>query len=127
MGFFATGAGAAPIGLLFAGPMPVAMNSATFETTATATPDATSARHAATSETAAVDSSPTESSASDPSAGAAGGTNALASERRRQLVDYPARETPGTIVIYTTYTHVYFVLGGGQAIRYGVGRWTPFP
>jgi lipoprotein-anchoring transpeptidase ErfK/SrfK len=40
---------------------------------------------------------------------------------RRQMVDYPSREPAGTIVIDTPNTHLYFVLGGGKAIRYGIG------
>jgi len=31
------------------------------------------------------------------------------------------REAPGTVVIDTPNTHLYYVLGGGQAIRYGIG------
>ena len=40
---------------------------------------------------------------------------------RRQVVNYPTREIPGTIVIDTPNTYLYFILGGGQAIRYGIG------
>jgi lipoprotein-anchoring transpeptidase ErfK/SrfK len=40
---------------------------------------------------------------------------------RRQTVDYPTREAPGTIVVDTPNTYLYYVLGGGQAIRYGIG------
>jgi lipoprotein-anchoring transpeptidase ErfK/SrfK len=40
---------------------------------------------------------------------------------RRQVVDYPMRENPGTIVIDTPNTYLYFVIGGGRAIRYGIG------
>jgi lipoprotein-anchoring transpeptidase ErfK/SrfK len=40
---------------------------------------------------------------------------------RRQVVSYPSRETPGTIIIDTPNTYLYYVLGGGQAIRYGIG------
>jgi lipoprotein-anchoring transpeptidase ErfK/SrfK len=40
---------------------------------------------------------------------------------RRQVVAYPTREAPGTIVIDTANTYLYFVLGGGRAIRYGIG------
>ena len=40
---------------------------------------------------------------------------------RRQLVAYQTRETPGTIVIDTPSTKLYYVLGGGKAIRYGIG------
>ncbi len=34
---------------------------------------------------------------------------------------YPTREAPGTIVIDTPNTYLYYVLGGGRAIRYGIG------
>jgi lipoprotein-anchoring transpeptidase ErfK/SrfK len=40
---------------------------------------------------------------------------------RRQVVAYQTREAPGTIVIDTANTYLYFVLSGGQAIRYGIG------
>ncbi len=40
---------------------------------------------------------------------------------RRQLVDYVTKEPAGTIIIDTPNTYLYFVLGNGKAIRYGVG------
>ena len=40
---------------------------------------------------------------------------------RRQIVSYASREAPGTIIIDTPNTYLYYVLGGGQAIRYGIG------
>jgi lipoprotein-anchoring transpeptidase ErfK/SrfK len=40
---------------------------------------------------------------------------------RRQVVAYDTREAPGTIVIDTPHTYLYYVLGGGRAIRYGIG------
>jgi lipoprotein-anchoring transpeptidase ErfK/SrfK len=40
---------------------------------------------------------------------------------RRQIVDYPSREAAGTIVIDTPHTYLYYVLGNGRAIRYGIG------
>ena len=40
---------------------------------------------------------------------------------RRQIVHYVTAEAPGTIVIDTPNTSLYFVLGGGKAIRYGIG------
>jgi len=49
-------------------------------------------------------------------------TDAAVSPRfRRQLVAYATREAPGTIVIDTPDTHLYLVLGGGKALRYGIG------
>ena len=40
---------------------------------------------------------------------------------RRQVVAYATNEAPGTIVIDTPHTFLYFVLGSGKAIRYGIG------
>jgi lipoprotein-anchoring transpeptidase ErfK/SrfK len=40
---------------------------------------------------------------------------------QRQIVTYASNEAPGTIVIDTPHTVLYYVLGGGQAIRYGIG------
>ncbi len=40
---------------------------------------------------------------------------------RRQMVDYPSREPAGTIIIDTPNTYLYLVLGGGKAMRYGIG------
>jgi lipoprotein-anchoring transpeptidase ErfK/SrfK len=40
---------------------------------------------------------------------------------RRQIVSYSTREAPGTVIIDTPNTYLYYVLGGGQAIRYGIG------
>ena len=40
---------------------------------------------------------------------------------QRQVVDYASREAPGTIVIDTPNTYLYLVLGGGKALRYGIG------
>jgi lipoprotein-anchoring transpeptidase ErfK/SrfK len=40
---------------------------------------------------------------------------------KRQVVNYPTSEAPGTIVIDTPNTYLYLVLGNGQAMRYGIG------
>jgi lipoprotein-anchoring transpeptidase ErfK/SrfK len=40
---------------------------------------------------------------------------------RRQIVDFNTNEPAGTILIDTANTYLYFVLGNGRAIRYGVG------
>jgi lipoprotein-anchoring transpeptidase ErfK/SrfK len=40
---------------------------------------------------------------------------------RRTIVSFNTREAPGTIVIDTGNTALYFVLGQGRAVRYGVG------
>jgi lipoprotein-anchoring transpeptidase ErfK/SrfK len=43
------------------------------------------------------------------------------SQYLRKEVDYRSSERPGTIVVDTTTRHLYFILGNGRAIRYGVG------
>jgi lipoprotein-anchoring transpeptidase ErfK/SrfK len=40
---------------------------------------------------------------------------------QRQIVAYATNEAPGTIIIDTPHTFLYYVLGNGQAIRYGIG------
>jgi lipoprotein-anchoring transpeptidase ErfK/SrfK len=40
---------------------------------------------------------------------------------QRQVVSYNGREAPGTVIIDTPHTYLYYVLGGGKAIRYGIG------
>ena len=66
----------------------------------------------------------------------------------RQLVDYPTKEPPGTLVVDPYKRFLYLVMEGGKAMRYGVGvgkagfeftgaatvarkaswpRWTPTP
>jgi lipoprotein-anchoring transpeptidase ErfK/SrfK len=62
-------------------------------------------------------STPTAGNASQPSTG----TTALPASLQRQVVDYATSESPGTIIVDTPNTHLYFVLGGGKAIRYGIG------
>jgi lipoprotein-anchoring transpeptidase ErfK/SrfK len=39
---------------------------------------------------------------------------------RRQEVEFKTKEPAGTIVVDTANTHLYYVLGNGRAIRYGV-------
>jgi lipoprotein-anchoring transpeptidase ErfK/SrfK len=48
-------------------------------------------------------------------------TAALPSRFKRQVVSYPTNEAPGTIIVDTPNTYLYFVLGNGRAIRYGIG------
>jgi lipoprotein-anchoring transpeptidase ErfK/SrfK len=48
-------------------------------------------------------------------------TAELPARLKRQIVSYPTREAPGTVIIDTPNTYLYYVLGGGQAIRYGIG------
>jgi lipoprotein-anchoring transpeptidase ErfK/SrfK len=45
----------------------------------------------------------------------------LPAHLRKQVVNYPTREAPGTIIIDTPNTYLYYVLAGGRAIRYGIG------
>jgi lipoprotein-anchoring transpeptidase ErfK/SrfK len=40
---------------------------------------------------------------------------------RRAVINFDTREAPGTVIIDTGNTVLYYVLGGGRAIRYGVG------
>ena len=40
---------------------------------------------------------------------------------RRKVVTYFSKEAPGTIVIDTGAKHLYYVMGGGKAMRYGIG------
>jgi lipoprotein-anchoring transpeptidase ErfK/SrfK len=49
------------------------------------------------------------------------GAAELPANLRRQVVAYPTTETPGTVVIDTPHTYLYLVLGGGRAMRYGIG------
>src|SRR5262245_41078586 len=46
---------------------------------------------------------------------------AARSRFKRQVVNYPTHEAPGTVVIDTPNTYLYLVLGDGKALRYGVG------
>jgi lipoprotein-anchoring transpeptidase ErfK/SrfK len=45
----------------------------------------------------------------------------LPAHLKRQTVQYQTREPAGTIIIDTANTHLYLVLGNGQAMRYGIG------
>jgi len=40
---------------------------------------------------------------------------------RRQVVGYPTKEPAGTVIIDTAHTFLYYVMGNGQALRYGIG------
>ncbi len=40
---------------------------------------------------------------------------------QRQIVNFSTQEKPGTIIIDTPNTFLYYVLGNGKAIRYGIG------
>ena len=59
---------------------------------------------------------PTEPALSDD------GSGSVVPERlRRAEVAFNSREAPGTVIIATGNTALYYVLGQGRAIRYGVG------
>jgi len=45
----------------------------------------------------------------------------LAARLRRQIVNFPSHEAPGTVIIDTANTFLYYVLGSSKAIRYGIG------
>jgi lipoprotein-anchoring transpeptidase ErfK/SrfK len=47
--------------------------------------------------------------------------DAVPARLHRHIVDYSTREAPGTIIIDTPNTYLYLVLGGGKAVRYGIG------
>jgi lipoprotein-anchoring transpeptidase ErfK/SrfK len=46
---------------------------------------------------------------------------ALDPRLRRQIVSYNGRESAGSVIIDTPNTYLYYVLGNGQAVRYGIG------
>jgi lipoprotein-anchoring transpeptidase ErfK/SrfK len=50
-----------------------------------------------------------------------GSSSALPERLRRAVVNINSREAPGTVIIDTGNTALYYVLGQGRAIRYGVG------
>ena len=39
----------------------------------------------------------------------------------RQVVKYDTAEKPGTVIVDTKEKHLYFVMPGGKAMRYGIG------
>ena len=53
-----------------------------------------------------------------------GGAVVLPERLRRTTVSFESREAPGTIIIDTGNTALYYVLGQGRAIRYGIRRGT---
>jgi lipoprotein-anchoring transpeptidase ErfK/SrfK len=63
---------------------------------------------------------PSLSDAPDGSA-SSGNANVLPERLRRANVALETREAPGTVIIDTGNTALYYVLGAGRAIRYGVG------
>src|ERR1700744_5345685 len=63
-------------------------------------------------------SAPPVQAAPEPSDSA---TFELPARFKRQIVSYSTQEAPGTLIIDTPHTYLYYVLGGGQAMRYGIG------
>ena len=49
------------------------------------------------------------------------GNAQLPARLQRQIVAYSSREAPGTVIIDTQRTHLFYVLGNGKAVRYGIG------
>jgi lipoprotein-anchoring transpeptidase ErfK/SrfK len=45
----------------------------------------------------------------------------VAMGQHRELVSYSTGEAPGTIIIDTSHTYLYYTLGGDKAVRYGIG------
>jgi lipoprotein-anchoring transpeptidase ErfK/SrfK len=56
----------------------------------------------------------------DTTRDSAGPTN-MGAGHRGQVVSYSSGEAPGTIVIDTPNTYLYFIVGSGKAVRYGIG------
>ena len=50
---------------------------------------------------------------------------AQAAPTQREIVSFDGRHAPGTIVVSTSERRLYFVLGNGLALRYGVGVGRP--
>jgi lipoprotein-anchoring transpeptidase ErfK/SrfK len=67
------------------------------------------------------DSSTFAALAPGSSPGQAEPETAVQARLRRQVVNYQTKAAAGTIVIDTAQTFLYYVLGDGTAIRYGIG------
>jgi lipoprotein-anchoring transpeptidase ErfK/SrfK len=48
-------------------------------------------------------------------------TDNIPERLQRQVVKYPNDEAPGTIIVDTSHTFLYYVLNGETALRYGIG------
>ncbi len=66
------------------------------------------------------DGKPTVLSALPPDEQPEAGPAELAPNLRRQEVAFATKEPAGTLIVDTPNTYLYYVLGGGRAIRYGV-------
>jgi len=49
------------------------------------------------------------------------GTDQMPAAFRRQVVSYQGNEAAGTVIVDTAHTYLYLILGGGKAMRYGIG------
>ena len=88
-----------------------ALCAAFYMSTAVAAPVAPSLTDSSTFAALALGSSP----------GQAEPETAVQARLRRQVVNYQTKAAAGTIVIDTAQTFLYYVLGDGTAIRYGIG------
>ena len=48
-------------------------------------------------------------------------TDEMPAALRRQVVSYQGSEAAGTVIVDTAHTYLYLILGGGKAMRYGIG------
>ena len=53
--------------------------------------------------------------------GGVAGSDELPVPFQRQVVSYPGNDPAGTVIIDTAHTFLYLTLGGGKALRYGIG------
>ena len=56
-----------------------------------------------------------------PQSGQPNAGGEVASSLQRQIVPYPGKEPAGTVIVDTPHTVLYLMLGGGKALRYGIG------
>jgi len=56
-----------------------------------------------------------------PDRGSGAGASDVPTQLRRRVVAYQTHEAPGTVIVDTPNTVLYYVLGGGKAISYGIG------
>ncbi|MEZ5787384.1 MAG: L,D-transpeptidase [Xanthobacteraceae bacterium] len=65
---------------------------------------------------------PQASAVTGPKNGAANATaDEVPSRFQRRVVDYDTKAAPGSIVVDTPNTYLYYVLADGRAVRYGIG------
>jgi lipoprotein-anchoring transpeptidase ErfK/SrfK len=84
------------------------------------TPGATGTLSQPQQPAAGADGRPVQLAALPPEEQPEVGPAQLPAHLRRQEVAFATKEPAGTIVVDTANTHLYYVLGGGRAIRYGV-------